>query len=151
MPQIKFWKIRTERQAQQFWDAIPTEESHLWPVINVDLNGVLDVYEGWNGELEHYPPHPDARWFLLELRQHYNTLVVHTAILPIDFAARWLLQTGLGDLVDIVTNWKLPGQYIDDRTTRHEGDHADTLARVLGADRKTHWEKAKLSLDKPIK
>jgi hypothetical protein len=48
---------------QEFWESIRSEESAAWPVVCVDLNGVLDIPSRWNGKVEKYPVAPGPRCF----------------------------------------------------------------------------------------
>lgn len=120
-----------ELNPQEFWNSIPTEDSPAWPVVCVDLNGVLDQYKGYNGELQHYPIAEGAAAFLRALRGQFNTVVVFTATLPLDFAIEWVVQSGLDGLVDYITNHKVPAQaYVDDRAVCFRGNFEDTLAEL---------------------
>ncbi len=125
---------------QEFWNSIPTEDSPAWPVVCIDLNGVLDQYQGFNGTVEHYPPAPGVGAFLNALRAHFNTIVVFTATLPLDFAIDWMVQWNLDKQVDYITSHKIPAQvYIDDRAIQHRGDFEDTLRQAK--EFKPHWQK----------
>lgn len=117
---------------QTFWESIPSEDSPVWPVICVDLNGVLDQYSGWNGKVEHHPLNPGAKAFLLRLREHFNTVVVLTATMPLEHAIEWLVEVGLDSYVDYVTSHKVPAAvYVDDRAVTFKGNFAETLEEVI--------------------
>lgn len=131
----------------EFWKSVDTEQSSAWPVVCVDLDGVLNVPSDWNGTVEHYPVAEGAVNFLLNLRDHYNTVVVFTATLPLEFAAAWLEQNGMLDMVDFLSNHKVPAQaYIDDKAVCHYGDFNDTLHRAI--NHVPHWKKQRM-LNRP--
>ena len=116
---------------QEFWESVRGEESAAWPVVCVDLNGVLDQYTGWNGLVETFPPAEGADRFLTELRKRFNTVVVFTAIQPLSVAEGWLVETGLDKYVDYITSFKIPAQlYIDDKGIQHRGDFDETLRLI---------------------
>lgn len=123
---------------QWFWDHSKTEDE-LWPVVCVDLDGVLNDYKGWNGEVQSYPPAPGAHAFMLALYARYKTVVVFTATMPLEKAMQWLEENSFSELVDYVTNHKIPASvYIDDRAVTHTGNFVETLQKTL--DFKPHWE-----------
>ena len=123
-----------------FWDNIDSEASPAWPVICIDLNGVLDEYSGWNGRVAEHPVVEGAHEFLQELRKHFNTIVIFTATMPISFAENWLRKNGFEDEVDFCTNHKVPAQvYVDDRAVCHNGNFQETLHKVLTHN--PHWRK----------
>lgn len=132
--------IRGELDAMEFWHSISTEDSPAYPVLWVDLNGVLDgdEYPGWEGEVRDYPPAKDAEWFLRNARNKFNTVGVLTATQPIQFASDWLVAHGLDQYVDYVTNIKLPGIYLDDKAVTHWGDLRETLTRC--EQHIPHWQ-----------
>lgn len=126
--------------ADEFWSSIKSEDSPHWPVVCVDLNGVLDEYKGWTGKVEAYPVAKGAREFLEELRDYFNTIVVFTATIPVQFAEMWLIENDLDFLVDFCTNHKVPAQvYIDDRAVCHRGNFKETLEQVKTFN--PHWRK----------
>lgn len=124
---------------QEFWDNLKTEESPLWPVVCVDLDGVLNVYKGWNGALEDYPKAPGAETFLTLLRVKFKTVVIFTATLPLEYAEAWLIRHDLDFYADYITNWKVPAAvYIDDKAVCFKGDFLETLKEVLEFE--PHWK-----------
>lgn len=117
---------------QEFWDLIPTEESKYWPVICVDLNGVLDEYKGWNGKLEYHAVAEGAEQFLKDLRDIFSTIVILTATMPLDFAIKWMEDMGLDQHVDFITNHKVPAAvYLDDRAVTFKGNFKDALDNIV--------------------
>jgi len=133
---------------QAFWESVKSEDSPAWPVVCVDLNGVLDIPSHWNGNVEKYPVAPGASLFLFRLRQHFNTVVIFTATLPVSLAVEWLEENGLLKFVHYVTNHKVPAKvYIDDKAVCHEGNFEDTLRRAI--KHKPHWQKATYSIQRP--
>jgi hypothetical protein len=141
LKELKDFRTRQGKfDPQAFWDAIPDESSPAWPVVAVDLNGVLDQYRGWSGKVEMFPPAEGVKGFLRDLRDDFNTIIVFTATMPISVAEEWLAEHGLDEYVDYVTNWKPPAAvYIDDKAVTHRGSFEDTLRAV--ADFVPHWER----------
>lgn len=122
---------------QWYWDAANTE-SQLWPVVCVDLDGVLNEYRGWHGYVEDYPVAEGAHAFMLVLYAQFKTVIVFTATTPLSVAVEWLQKNSLDTFVDYITNWKVPASgYIDDRAVCHRGDFFNTLAEVQNF--KPHW------------
>lgn len=106
----------------------------------VDFNGVLDLYQGWNGPGTEFRfgPRPGVEAFLTALARRGYRIVVLTAAEP-RVVEGWLRANGLDGLVDDVTNKKPPAlAYIDDRGITFRGDYEETL-RELDAFR-AHWE-----------
>ena len=103
----------------------------------VDLNGVLDSYQGWKGPQHFDEPRPGARDFLEELRRRGYAVVVFTARYAPDVWA-WLRTYELADLVLDVTDRKPPAHvFVDDRAVCFRGDFETTLDEV---DRfMAHW------------
>ena len=100
------------------------------PIICVDLDGVLNSFDGWKGADFFHPPRPGAREFLEELnRQGYRVVV---------FTVRWGPHD-LSELVWMVTDKKPPAfAYIDDRAICFQGDFSKTLDQLQSF--KAHWE-----------
>lgn len=116
---------------QEFFDSLYDEDSPAWPVISVDLNGVLDIYSGWAGKVEEFPAHPQAAEFLQALREVFHTIVVFTATQPVEYAMAWLEKNGLAQYVDYCTNWKVPSfVYLDDRAVCFRGNYQETLEEI---------------------
>lgn len=98
--------------------------------ICVDLNGVLDTYHGWQGEVSWHPPRPGAREFLRALRDLGFEIVVLTTRDP-KLARAWLEQYDLAVLVDDVTDRKVSAHaYVDDRAVCFRGSFDHTLAEL---------------------
>jgi hypothetical protein len=106
--------------------------------VAVDLDGVLNAYDGWKGE-EHWPePRPGAGEFLRALEEAGFSVCIFTTRDP-DRTQSWLSAHGLWGCCDEVTDRKEPAVcYVDDRAVCFRGDFGETLAAVLGF--KTHWE-----------
>lgn len=124
---------------QAFWDSIPTEDSPVWPVACVDVNGVLDVYTGWSGKVEMFPLAEGAREFLVRLREHFNTIILLTATMPVKMVEQWVEENGLSDLIDGVTNHKVPADvYLDDRAVTFIGNYDLALEEMINFT--PHWK-----------
>ena len=108
------------------------------PVVCVDLDGVLNAFDGWKGADHFHPPREGAREFLEELnRLGYRVVVFTVRWAP--HVEQWLARHGLTKLVSEVTDRKPPAHvYIDDRAICFQGDFADALEKV--GRFKAHWE-----------
>lgn len=105
----------------------------------VDFDGVLNTYDGWQGEEALFEPRPGASDFLFALFQQGCRVVVFTTR-PADRVWQWLRYYEIDGLVDDITDHKPPATaYIDDRAIRFDGDFAATLAEFSGF--KAHWER----------
>ena len=85
------------------------------PIICVDLDGVLNEFDGWKGADFFHPPRSGAREFLEELnRKGYRVVVFTVRWGP--HVESWLAKWGLSEHVWMVTDKKPPAHvYIDDR------------------------------------
>lgn len=107
--------------------------------ICIDLNGVLDTYAGWQGEVTWHPPRAGAAEFLSTLRARGFEIVVLTVRDP-EAARRWLEEHGLGVYVDDVTDRKPSAfVYIDDRALCFRGVFEQTLREMEGF--RPHWQR----------
>ncbi len=104
----------------------------------VDLDGVLNLYDGWRGADYFHPPRPGAEGFLRSLAAQNYRIIIFT----IRWAAHvedWLDQHGLRSYVDSVTNQKpVAHVYLDDRAICFQGDFDQALRQIAGF--KAHWE-----------
>ena len=126
---------------QALFNAMFDETAPGWPVVTVDVDGVLNLYTGWTGKVETFTVAPGAREFLEELRHRFKTIVAYTATLPLEVVEDWLKEVELADLIDFLCSKPLACCYIDDRGIQHRGDFNETLAAV---DRFVpHWQAVK--------
>ncbi len=112
----------------------------LWPIISVDLDGVLLNYTGWKGFYVFAPPYPGALDFLRVLGRRY-TIIVCTARPDwnIPQVEEWLESHGMMEWIHSVTNIKPPATvYIDDRALLFTGDYDEVLDKVDAFQ--AHWE-----------
>jgi cation transport ATPase len=94
----------------------------------IDLNGVLDTYQGYTGTS--YPPREGACEFLQNLKKLGFTVVILTSIYH-SVARHWLQFHGLYQYVDNVVNNKVPAiVYLDDRGITFTGDYNDALQKI---------------------
>lgn len=108
------------------------------PVVCVDLNGVLDLYQGWRNAEHWDPPREGAGEFLRSLRDRGFRVIVFTTRYRHD-ARSWLDRHGLLPWVDEVTDKKPAAHvFVDDRAVCFRGDFEETLEKVLAF--RAHWE-----------
>jgi hypothetical protein len=104
----------------------------------VDLDGVLNAFDGWKGADYFHPPRPGAREFLERL----NDLGYRVVVFTVRWAPHvedWLVEWDLRRYVAEITDKKPPAHvYIDDRAICFSGDFASTLDQI--ARFKAHWE-----------
>lgn len=116
------------------------------PIVCVDLDGVLNLFDGWKGPEHFHPPRPGAHSFLRSLRELNFEVVIFT-VRWAPHVELWLAAHGLAELVDRVTDRKPPAKvFIDDRAICFEGDFTATLERL--ASFRPHWEEH-IVTDKP--
>jgi hypothetical protein len=108
------------------------------PLICVDLDGVLNAFDGWRGADYFHPPRPGAKDFLRALNAHGYRVVVFT-VRWAPHVEEWLDQHGLAEYVAEVTDRKPPAHvYVDDRAVCFTGDFEQALERIAAF--KAHWE-----------
>lgn len=105
----------------------------------IDLDGVLNLYDGWRGADFFHPPRPGAADFLRGLKNRNFRVVVFT-IRWAEHVEQWLERHGLRGFVDSVTDKKpVAHVYLDDRAICFEGDFDQALRQIAAF--KAHWEK----------
>jgi hypothetical protein len=104
----------------------------------LDLDGVLNLYDGWKGADFFHPPRPGVADFLRALNDRNYRVVVFTIRWP-EHVEQWLERNGLRGYVDAVTDKKpVAHVYVDDRAICFDGDFARALEQI--ARFKAHWE-----------
>lgn len=90
--------------------------------ILIDLDGVLNTYDG-KFDPTYIPPIKDGAYdFLKELSKNYKVIIFTTR--NSDLASQWVSDNNLGDYVEKVTNIKEPAYLmIDDRCITFRGDY----------------------------
>ncbi len=107
-------------------------------VVCVDLDGVLNQFDGWKGPDYFHPPRPGAREFLQKLRSLGYEVVIFTVRWK-PHVEHWLTQNGLAEFVNGVTDKKPPAHlYIDDRAFCFRGDFQEALDLIPHF--RAHWE-----------
>lgn len=108
------------------------------PTVCVDLDGVLNLFDGWRGPEHFHPPRPGAREFLERLNAlGYDVIVFTVRWAP--HVKEWLIEVGLDSLVSEVTNTKPAAHvYLDDRAVCFLGDFEAALKQITGF--RAHWE-----------
>lgn len=113
-------------------------ESDGRPVVCVDLDGVLNLFDEWKGSDHFHPPRPGAAKFLQRLQDAGYRVVVFT-VRYAPWVEKWLDDQGLSRYVDEVTDRKPPAHvYVDDRAVCFHGDFNEAFDRVVNF--RTHWE-----------
>jgi hypothetical protein len=107
-------------------------------IVCVDLDGVLNTFDGWRGADYFHPPRPGAENFLRSLGEQGYRVIVFT----VRWAAhveQWLDQHDLRRFVAEVTDKKPPAHvYLDDRAICFKGDFDHALRQIQNF--KAHWE-----------
>ena len=108
------------------------------PIVCVDLDGVLNLYDGWRGAEYFHPLRPGAREFLEQLKTQGYEIVIFTVRWP-PHVEEWLRANGLHDCVSRVTDRKPAAHvYVDDRAVCFKGDFETLLGQIR--DFHAHWE-----------
>jgi NLI interacting factor-like phosphatase len=107
-------------------------------IVCVDLDGVLNDFDGWRGADYFHPPRPGAREFLENLNSLGYDVVVLTVRWP-PHVEQWLEKWDLRTLVSTVTNQKPAAHaYLDDRAICFRGDFNSALDQIRRFE--AHWE-----------
>src|SRR5579872_2419549 len=107
-------------------------------IVCVDLDGVLNCFDGWKGADYFHPPRPGAAEFLKGLINGGYRVVVFT-VRWAPHVMEWLREHGLAEYVSEVTDKKPPAHvYVDDRAVCFQGDFDRAMTQVLKF--KPHWE-----------
>jgi hypothetical protein len=101
------------------------------PVVCVDLDGVLNLFDTWREPEFFHPPRPGAREFLARLNEAGFRVVVFT-VRWFEWVEKWLEENGLRSYVDSVTDRKIAAAvYLDDRAVCFRGDFDDAYRRIV--------------------
>ena len=107
-------------------------------IVCVDLDGVLNQFDGWKGADYFHPPRPGAREFLKRIHQLGYEIVIFTVRWK-PHVEQWLLLNNLAEYVTEVTDKKPAAHvYIDDRALCFRGDFQEALESI--ANFRAHWE-----------
>ena len=98
-------------------------------LILIDLDGVLNEYNG-NFKIDHIPkPRKDTEKFLQEINKNFEITIFTTR--NVYLTTKWLIENSLDKYVSDVTNIKKPCfLYIDDRAICHKGNYEKTLEKI---------------------
>lgn len=108
------------------------------PTVCVDLDGVLNRYDGFRGGKFYHDPSPGADEFLRRLNELGYRVVVLTVRWKAD-VEEWLERHDLARHVAEVTDRKPPAHvYVDDRALCFKGDFDAILDQIRHF--KAHWE-----------
>jgi hypothetical protein len=108
------------------------------PVVCVDLDGVLNLFDRWQTPEFFHPPRPGAREFLVRLNQAGYRVCVYTCRWY-EWVEKWLDENDLRAYVEQVTNQKIPAEvYLDDRAVCFKGDFDEAYRQIVNF--RPHWE-----------
>lgn len=108
--------------------------------IFIDFDGVLNTYNGWQGDEELFKPLPGLKEFLKKISEGYDIYVFTSRAR--EKVYKWLIRYFLDDYICDVTNKKTPAYlYIDDRAIKFEGDYSKILEDIDNF--KPHWKLSK--------
>ncbi len=97
--------------------------------VMIDLDGVLNKYDGKYVENELPEIKDGAREFIQKLNENYD-LVLFTTRNCLE-ATRWLIKNKIDKYFKDVTNVKIPAYiYIDDRAVGFKGDYEKAAAEI---------------------
>lgn len=105
--------------------------------ILIDLDGVLNTYNGYYDETRIPPIKVGAYEFVRKLCKDYKVIVFTSRNLLL--TAKWVMQNGLEDFVENITNVKEPAYLmIDDRCINFNGNYTDLKNKI---DKFKVWSK----------
>ena len=97
--------------------------------ILVDLDGVLNTYTGKFDENFIPPIKEGARELITDLSENYKIVIFTTR--NSFLASKWIVENGLGEYVENVTNVKEPAYLIvDDRCINFDGDYSKLKNKI---------------------
>ena len=116
-------------------------ETDSRPLVCVDLDGVLNLFDAWRAPEYFHPPRPGAREFLRKLNDAGFRVCIFT-VRWCEWVERWLEENGLKAYVDSVTDKKPPAQvYLDDRAVCFRGDFEEAFEQIVRF--RPFWEQAR--------
>ena len=103
----------------------------------IDLDGVLNMYDGKYDENKLPEVRLGAREFVQKLNKDYD-LVLFTTRNNLQ-AIKWLIENKMDMYFKDVTSVKIPAYiYLDDRSIGFDGDYSKTIADIEGF--RVHWK-----------
>ena len=103
----------------------------------IDLDGVLNTYDGKYDENKMPEIRLGAREFVEELNKDYD-LILFTTRNNLK-ATKWLIENKMDKYFKNVTNVKIPAYiYLDDRAIKFSGDYQNTIKQI--EDFKVYWK-----------
>jgi histidinol phosphatase-like enzyme len=97
--------------------------------ILIDLDGVLNIYDGHYNENYIPPIKEGALEFIKEISKKYKIVVFTTR--NSFLASRWIIDNGLEKYVENVTNVKEPAYLIiDDRCINFDGNYNNLIDKI---------------------
>lgn len=104
--------------------------------ILIDLDGVLNTYNGNFEECVIPPIKKGAKTFLKELYKNYELYIYTTRNLLL--TAKWLIENNIDKYFKEITSVKIPAfLFLDDRALNFKGDYKTTLKEIYLF--KTYW------------
>ena len=106
--------------------------------ILLDLDGVLNTYNGYYTENFIPSPKKDTKDFLQRLSQEYKIVIFSTRT-P-ELIEKWLKEYKLDKFINKITNIKIPAfVHIDDRCINFNGNYQETIEQIKKF--KPYWKK----------
>ena len=107
------------------------------PNVCIDFDGVLNTYNGWQGENELFDVRVGCREFLEKLHEIYHVIIFTTR--DINIVTKWLKNNDLSEFIYSVTNEKpIALVYVDDGGINFSGDFDETYKNILKF--KPYWK-----------
>ena len=108
-------------------------------IIQIDLDGVLNEYDGKYIKDYIHPIKKGAYEFLEKLSYHYS-LELFT-VREIDLCKNWLVENNIDKFFDNVTNTKnsFASIFIDDRAINFNGDYEKIFTEIMNFQ--PYWKK----------
>ena len=106
--------------------------------IAIDLDGVLDEYNGKYNENNIPKIKKGAKEFVKELSNNYELILFTTR--NSKQATKWLKENNIDEYFKEITNIKPPAYiYLDNRALKFDGNYNETLNEIKNY--KTYWNK----------
>ncbi|MBD5401660.1 hypothetical protein HDR58_02505 [bacterium] len=97
--------------------------------ICIDFDGVLNNYNGWQGEDNLFEMKDGCDEFLNKVSKIYNITIFTTR--KKSLVVEWLNKYKLSKYIENITDKKIPAEiYIDDRAVNFDGNYDNTYSSI---------------------